>query len=71
MFMQERMSDAASNVSGIGFGPSNSGFDIAAAECRTYEGGRISAVFIESKHRFGWHPGMVLPGATIPGRQSA
>ncbi|WP_245866260.1 lysine N(6)-hydroxylase/L-ornithine N(5)-oxygenase family protein [Rhodococcoides kyotonense] len=59
------MSDVVSDVIGIGFGPSNLGFAIAASECQAYEDGRISAVFVESKQRFGWHPGMMLPGATM------
>lgn len=44
---------------GIGFGPSNLALAIAFAE----RGAR--AVFAEAQQRFGWHRGMLLPGARM------
>ena len=44
---------------GIGFGPSNLALAIALAEKGT------SAVFAEAQPRFGWHRGMLLPGARM------
>ncbi|MEE4545553.1 SidA/IucD/PvdA family monooxygenase [Streptomyces sp. V4-01] len=54
------------DVIGIGFGPSNMALAIALAE----DGGRpgatdVDALFLERRPRFGWHPGMLLAGATM------
>lgn len=55
------------DVVGVGFGPSNLGLAIAIHE---HNGAvappdRITATFVETKDRFGWHPGMLLPGTTM------
>ncbi|ORB69629.1 lysine N(6)-hydroxylase/L-ornithine N(5)-oxygenase family protein [Mycobacterium shinjukuense] len=44
---------------GIGFGPSNLALAIAAAERG------MRAVFVEAQPTFGWHRGMLLPGARM------
>ncbi|OBK20029.1 L-lysine 6-monooxygenase [Mycobacterium asiaticum] len=44
---------------GIGFGPSNLALAIALAELG------VDAVFAEAQRRFGWHRGMLLPGARM------
>ncbi|MFC9761385.1 lysine N(6)-hydroxylase/L-ornithine N(5)-oxygenase family protein [Rhodococcus jostii] len=55
------------DVVGVGFGPANLALAIAIeehnAECPPRE--RISAQFFEKQDRFGWHPGMLLDGATM------
>lgn len=59
------MSDSAEpdppvhDLVGVGFGPSNLGLAIAAAE----EG--LDACFVERQERFGWHRGMLLRDATM------
>ncbi len=59
------MSDSAEpdlpvhDVVGVGFGPSNLGLAIAAAE----QG--LDARFVERQERFGWHRGMLLQDATM------
>jgi L-ornithine N5-oxygenase len=47
------------NLLGIGFGPSNLALAIVLAERDT------RAVFVEAQPRFGWHRGMLLPGARM------
>ncbi len=44
---------------GVGFGPSNLALAIALAERG------MQAVFVETQRRFGWHRGMLLPGARM------
>src|SRR5271156_6683743 len=44
---------------GIGFGPSNLALAIALAERG------LRGVFAEAQPRFGWHRGMLLPGARM------
>ncbi|GAC48410.1 lysine N(6)-hydroxylase/L-ornithine N(5)-oxygenase family protein [Gordonia aichiensis] len=56
------------DIAGIGFGPSNLALAIAVEEHNTSSTTRergITARFFEKKPRFGWHPGMLLPGATM------
>lgn len=59
------MSDSAErplpvhDLVGVGFGPSNLGLAIAAAE----QG--LDAHFVERQERFGWHRGMLLQDATM------
>ncbi|AFU04551.1 lysine N(6)-hydroxylase/L-ornithine N(5)-oxygenase family protein [Nocardia brasiliensis] len=58
--------DEIVDIAGIGFGPSNLALAIALEEHnqdRSHE--RLSARFVETKARFEWHPGMLLPGATM------
>ncbi|MDE1145054.1 MAG: SidA/IucD/PvdA family monooxygenase [Azospirillaceae bacterium] len=52
---------------GIGFGPSNLSLAIAIEEGNQElpRDQRLTARFIESKPRFGWHNGMLLPGTTM------
>ncbi|MFT4086267.1 MAG: SidA/IucD/PvdA family monooxygenase [Gordonia sp. (in: high G+C Gram-positive bacteria)] len=54
---------------GIGFGPANLAVAIAVEEANA-EGaagatGGLQARFFEKKEKFAWHPGMLLPGATM------
>ena len=60
------------DVVGIGFGPSNLALAIAVEEhndaLRRDDPARsraLEARFFEKKTQFGWHPGMLLPGATL------
>jgi L-ornithine N5-oxygenase len=54
------------DVVGIGFGPSN--LAVAATIQEESEGGDMPSVrslFLESKPRYAWHPGMLLAGAQV------
>ncbi|MBY6537583.1 lysine N(6)-hydroxylase/L-ornithine N(5)-oxygenase family protein [Rhodococcus sp. BP-349] len=55
------------DVVGVGFGPANLALAIAIEEhnetCAEHE--RVRAVFVERQESFGWHPGMLLDGATM------
>lgn len=51
------------DVLGIGFGPSNLSLAIAIEEHPAAS--RPSSCFLEAKPRFGWHDGMLLPGASM------
>ncbi|MCM3894050.1 SidA/IucD/PvdA family monooxygenase [Gordonia sputi] len=63
------------DIAGIGFGPSNLALAIAVEEYNderavrndksAVRNGGINARFFEKKSQFGWHPGMLLPGATM------
>ncbi len=62
--------DATSNavdILGIGFGPANLSLAIAIEEHNTQlpAARRVRARFVERQPRFGWHDGMLLPGATM------
>ncbi|MYU23194.1 lysine N(6)-hydroxylase/L-ornithine N(5)-oxygenase family protein [Streptomyces sp. SID8352] len=52
---------------GIGFGPANLALAVATAEHndRCGPGHALRAVFTERRPQFGWHPGMLLAGATM------
>jgi L-ornithine N5-monooxygenase len=52
---------------GVGFGPSNLALAVAVQECNDNPAVTrpITAEFIEAKPEFGWHTGMLLPGATM------
>lgn len=50
------------DVVGLGFGPSNLALAIALAEKHP---GRMRAVFIEKKERFGWHEGLLVDDAMM------
>lgn len=51
---------------GVGFGPSNLALAIAVAEHNaTRATPPVTAEFIEVKAEFGWHTGMLIPGATM------
>ena len=52
---------------GVGFGPSNLALAIAAQErdCDPAVSHPIRAQFFELKPEFGWHTGMLIPGATM------
>lgn len=54
------------DVLGIGFGPANLALAIAILE-QNEDGGRphLTAEFLEKKLAFGWHPGMLIDGATM------
>ncbi|MEV6276103.1 SidA/IucD/PvdA family monooxygenase [Nocardia sp. NPDC051832] len=62
-----RDSDDIVDIAGIGFGPSNLALAIALAEFNENRsaGTALTARFVERKEQFGWHPGMLLPGATM------
>lgn len=55
------------DVVGIGFGPANLALAIAIEEFNASHGPceRINALFFEKQGQFGWHPGMLLDGATM------
>ncbi|NED36834.1 lysine N(6)-hydroxylase/L-ornithine N(5)-oxygenase family protein [Streptomyces sp. SID8499] len=57
----------AEDAVGIGFGPANLALAVAIAEHNS-QGGTTRAlrtVFVERQPEFGWHRGMLLPGATM------
>lgn len=53
------------DVVGVGFGPSNLALAIAIREYNETHVDRIHAEFVETKPEFGWHTGMLIPGATM------
>lgn len=54
------------DVIGLGFGPSNLALQIAInEESEATHGRKLSALHIERKKSFQWHPGMLLEGARI------
>lgn len=54
------------DILGIGFGPSNLSLAIAIEEFNDRRAGRrLTARFVDARQRFGWHDGMLLPGATM------
>ncbi|MCM6771952.1 lysine N(6)-hydroxylase/L-ornithine N(5)-oxygenase family protein [Nocardia sp. CDC159] len=56
------MSGRTYDIVGIGFGPSGLALAIAREE---YGHAAASAVFVEARKRFAWHPGMMVEGATM------
>lgn len=54
-------SHACCDVLGVGFGPSNLALAIALAE----HPHRASAKFVDTQAQFGWHRGMLIPGARM------
>ncbi|MFF9061814.1 lysine N(6)-hydroxylase/L-ornithine N(5)-oxygenase family protein [Streptomyces sp. NPDC014882] len=54
--------DTVFDVIGVGFGPSNVALAIALGEG---SGRALTAHFFEKQPRFSWHPGMLLPEATM------
>jgi L-ornithine N5-monooxygenase len=50
---------------GVGFGPSNLALAIAVAEHNATADDPVTAEFLELKPSFGWHTGMLIPGATM------
>jgi L-ornithine N5-oxygenase len=52
---------------GVGFGPSNLALAVAVAEHNADPNVNhpVTAEFVELKHEFGWHTGMLLPGTTM------
>jgi L-ornithine N5-monooxygenase len=59
--------DPMLDVVGVGFGPSNLALAIAIHEHNADPATTrpISAEFVELKPEFGWHTGMLIPGATM------
>lgn len=54
------------DVVGVGFGPSNLALAIALRERNeATNAAPLTAEFIECKPEFGWHTGMLIPGATM------
>ncbi|MCP2625689.1 lysine N(6)-hydroxylase/L-ornithine N(5)-oxygenase family protein [Mycolicibacterium smegmatis] len=53
------------DVVGVGFGPSNLALAIAIREYNETHAEAINAEFVEVKPEFGWHTGMLIPGATM------
>ncbi|WP_037145067.1 lysine N(6)-hydroxylase/L-ornithine N(5)-oxygenase family protein [Rhodococcoides fascians] len=55
------------DILGVGYGPSNLGLAIALAErnAAVPPAERITSTFVERQSEFTWHPGMLLPGATM------
>jgi L-ornithine N5-oxygenase len=55
------------DVVGVGFGPSNLALAIAVMEHNSDPAVTrpVTAEFIEAKNEFGWHTGMLIPGATM------
>ncbi len=56
---------AVLDVVGVGFGPSNLALAIAIREYNETHTEAINAEFVEIKPEFGWHTGMLIPGATM------
>jgi len=52
---------------GVGFGPSNLGLAVAVQEQNENPAvaRKVTAEFVEAKPEFGWHTGMLIPGATM------
>lgn len=62
----EEPDSAVIDLLGIGFGPANIALAIAAVEHN--ESGAappLTVLFLEQRPEFGWHPGMLLDGATM------
>ncbi|MGU3499516.1 lysine N(6)-hydroxylase/L-ornithine N(5)-oxygenase family protein [Mycobacterium sp. C31M] len=59
--------DTILDIVGVGFGPSNLGLAIAVEEYNDGRGphDRMTAEFVETKAKFGWHTGMLIPGTTM------
>lgn len=58
--------DRIYDLVGVGFGPSN--LALAATireEAQSHQAEEMSALFLESKREFAWHPDMLIKGATI------
>lgn len=55
------------DVLGVGFGPSNLALAIALKERSQADPTRLplTSEFVEAKPEFGWHTGMLIPGATM------
>lgn len=55
------------DFAGVGFGPSNLALAIAVQEHNNLPGVTrpLTAAFVEAKPEFGWHTGMLIPGATM------
>lgn len=55
------------DILGVGYGPSNLGLAIALQERNRAvpQQDRLTSVFVERQLEFRWHPGMLLPGATM------
>ncbi|MDJ0392573.1 SidA/IucD/PvdA family monooxygenase [Rhodococcus sp. G-MC3] len=55
------------DILGVGYGPSNLGLAIALEErnAQFALADRLTSVFVERQTEFKWHPGMLLPGATM------
>lgn len=49
----------------MGFGPANVALAAALSDAADGGGARLSARFFERQPSFGWHTGMLLPGATM------
>lgn len=51
------------DVIGIGYGPANLALAIAIDDHNrsSASGRKISALFLERREKFSWHPGMMLP----------
>ena len=56
---------AVLDVVGVGFGPSNLALAIAIRENNETHTEAVNAEFVEIKPEFGWHTGMLIPGATM------
>lgn len=56
--------DKTLDVLGIGFGPSNLALAIALEE-KTRRSAPLRVQFIERQEKFGWHRGMLIPGARM------
>ncbi|WP_432488466.1 lysine N(6)-hydroxylase/L-ornithine N(5)-oxygenase family protein [Kineococcus sp. SYSU DK018] len=57
------MSRAELDLLGVGFGPANLALALAVDELPPDD--RLDVLFCERQPRFGWHRGMLLPGATL------
>ncbi|TDB76026.1 lysine N(6)-hydroxylase/L-ornithine N(5)-oxygenase family protein [Micromonospora sp. KC723] len=55
------------DVVGVGFGPANLALAVAIHEhnARRPDTDAVRAAFVEQQSQFGWHPGMLLEGATM------
>lgn len=63
---EHRHADAAHDIAGVGFGPSNLALAVAVSEHNAApQLSPMSAVFLERRSSFAWHPGMLLRDATM------
>ncbi|GFG49811.1 L-lysine 6-monooxygenase [Mycolicibacterium agri] len=65
--MRNDSSPSVLDFVGVGFGPSNLALAIAVQEhnANASAADRVTAEFVEAKPEFGWHTGMLIPGATM------
>ncbi|MBL0941865.1 MAG: lysine N(6)-hydroxylase/L-ornithine N(5)-oxygenase family protein [Alphaproteobacteria bacterium] len=59
------MNNQLLNIIGIGLGPSNLALAAAIEEKKSNLNSTMSCLFLDSKHKFEWHSGMLIPGMQL------